>query len=227
MNPPIGRHPISRRAVIVAPALALAACGTNNYEGPTIPGEIEATSFEGTELTPINKQRGNALAGTQQISRDSYQLTVDGLVDNPMRLSYADLEAREQDDLLLQMNCVEGWSYIAKWTGPSLTALLADAGVRPEAAVVIFHTADQEDGYTSLDLRFLTNQDVMLAMKLNDVTLPAHKGFPIQLVATAKFGYKWAKWITRIQVSDDTDFRGYWEARGYHQVADDDGPAFG
>ena len=105
----------------------------------------------------------------------------------------------------------------------SLTALLADAGVRPEAAVVIFHTADQADGYTSLDLRFLTNQDVMLAMKLNDVTLPAHKGFPIQLVATAKFGYKWAKWITRIQVSDDTDFRGYWEARGYHQVADDDG----
>lgn len=227
MNLPRGQHPITRRVVLAAPALALVACGTNNYGGPSLPGETEATAFEGTELTPIGKQRGNALAGTQQIDRDTYRLSVDGLVDNPLSLSYTDLQNLDQGELLLPMNCVEGWSYTAKWTGPSLAALLAQAGVRPEAAVVIFHTADVEGGYTSLDLNFLVDNDIMLAMKLNDVTLPAHKGFPIQLVATAKFGYKWAKWITGIEVSDDTDFRGYWEARGYNNVADDTGPAFG
>ena len=63
-------------------------------------------------------------------------------------------------------------------------------------------------------------------MKLNDITLPDDRGFPFQVVAESKFGYKWSKWITRIELSDDTDFRGYWESVGYNNDAADDGPAF-
>jgi len=60
----------------------------------------------------------------------------------------------------------------------------------------------------------------MIAYKMNTVTIPPERGFPFQLVAEGKYGYKWAKWITRIEVSDDTNFRGYWESYGYDNVAD-------
>jgi DMSO/TMAO reductase YedYZ molybdopterin-dependent catalytic subunit len=56
--------------------------------------------------------------------------------------------------------------------------------------------------------------------------MPDERGFPFQVVAQSKFGYKWAKWIDRIELSSDTDFKGYWESRGYSNNADVNGPAF-
>lgn len=56
-------------------------------------GEVEAKEFMGQELTPIGAQKNNALAGTQYIDKTTYTLTVDGLVDHPLSLSYADLQA--------------------------------------------------------------------------------------------------------------------------------------
>ncbi len=190
-------------------------------------GEIEATEFQGVKLTPISDQRNNALKGTQVINRESYRLLVDGLVERPLSLSYADLQAYEQESWLMDLNCVEGWSFTAKWTGPSLPAILDDAGIKPEATIVIFHTEDVENGYTSLDLNYVRDNNILLALKLNDVTLAPERGFPFQVVAKQKFGYKWAKWVTRIELSSDADFRGYWESAGYSNNADDQGPAFG
>lgn len=226
MNPPIPQNRLSRRAVLGASGLALVACGPSGPYVPTVPGEVEATEYQGTPLTPIGEQRGNSLAGTQQIDQRDYRLRVDGPVDTPLTLTYDDLQAYEQQTWLMDMNCVEGWSYAAKWTGPSLPTILADAGVHPDAVVAIFETADQAKGYTSLDLDYLLGNEILLALKLNDITLPPHKGFPVQLVAKHKFGYKWAKWITRIELSADDRFRGYWERAGYSHNADDTGPAF-
>jgi DMSO/TMAO reductase YedYZ molybdopterin-dependent catalytic subunit len=190
-------------------------------------GEIEAVEFNGTKLTPISQQRNNALAGTQVIDRASYTLTVDGLVDHPLTLTYDDLLALPQQDRLQDLDCVEGWSFTAKWTGPSLNDIFKAAGVKPEAKIVIFHTADVPSGYSSLDLSYITGNDIIVGLKDNDITLPAARGFPFQVVAMSKFGYKWAKWVTRIELSDNTSFRGYWETIGYNNNAAVDGPAFG
>jgi DMSO/TMAO reductase YedYZ molybdopterin-dependent catalytic subunit len=189
-------------------------------------GAGEATEFEGVTLTPINEQRNNALKGTQVIDKEEYRLVVDGLVETPLSLSYADLEAYEQVSWLMDLNCVEGWSFTAKWTGPELNAIFADAGVEPEAVVVIFHTADVPTGYTSLPLDYVEENDIILALRLNDLTLTPDRGFPCQVVAKSKYGYKWAKWITQIELSSDVDFRGYWERGGYSNDADVGGPAF-
>jgi DMSO/TMAO reductase YedYZ molybdopterin-dependent catalytic subunit len=54
-----------------------------------------------------------------------------------------------------------------------------------------------------------------MAYKMNNVTLPPERGFPFQLVAESKWGYKWIKWITTIELSDDSAYRGYWESRGF------------
>ena len=193
---------------------------------PNAAGEIEATVFQGTSLTPIAYQRNNALAGTQYIDRATYTLTVDGLVDHPLTLTYNDLLALPQYDRLMPLNCVEGWNFTAKWTGPSLKDILAKAGAKPEGKILIFYTTDDSSGYSSLDMPYIIDNDIIIALKDNDITLPPERGFPFQVVAMSKYGYKWAKWVTRIEVSDNTSFRGYWENFGYNNNGDDKGPPF-
>jgi DMSO/TMAO reductase YedYZ molybdopterin-dependent catalytic subunit len=202
----------------------LPACQSRPFS-PTVPGEVEAVEYQGVKLTPIANQLNNALRGTQSIDKETYRLTVNGLVDKPLSLSYADLLAYPQISKLMDLNCVEGWKFTAKWTGPQLSAIFKAAGVKPEATVAIFHTAEEID-YTSLDLIYIRDRDIMIGMKLNDVTLPPDRGFPFQVVAESKYGYKWAKWVTRIELSSFTNFKGYWEQAGYNNNADIKGPAF-
>jgi DMSO/TMAO reductase YedYZ molybdopterin-dependent catalytic subunit len=208
---------ISRIFIVTMLVLTLAAC-RQPFTPP--PGETEATEYLGVKLTPISAQRNNALAGTQVINKDTYKLTVDGLVNKTLTLTYGDLQAYPQVSKLATLPCVEGWSFIAKWTGPALASILDDAGVKPEAKILIFYTADSPSGYTSLDLSYIRDKNVIIALRLNDITMPQERGFPFQVVAEGKLGYKWAKWVTRIEVSDNENFRGYWESRGYSNSAD-------
>ena len=188
--------------------------------------EVEATEFQGVKLTPIKEQGNNALAGTQKIDRQTYKLTVDGLVENPLTLSYDDLLAYPEESWLFNFNCVEGWGFTAKMTGPQLNSIFNDAKVKPEAKIAIFYTADVPEGYTSLDLSYIRDNNILLALKLNDLTLSPERGFPFQVAAKSKFGYKWAKWVVRIELSSDVNFRGYWESAGYNNNADEKGPSF-
>jgi len=210
--------------------LLLGACGGANPT-PTATtsanGQVEATEFMGQKLTPIKDQRNNALKGTQYIDQATYRLVVDGLVDKPISLSYDDLLAYPQVSTLNTLNCVEGWNFVAKWTGPKLTDIFRDAGIQPGALIAIFHTTDVPEGYSSLDVSYLTDNNIIIALKLNDVTLPADRGFPFQVMAQSKFGYKWAKWVDRIELSSDTNFRGYWETAGYNNNGDVSGPMLG
>jgi DMSO/TMAO reductase YedYZ molybdopterin-dependent catalytic subunit len=204
-------------------SLIFTACSANK---PSYFQSGEATEFMGQKLTPLIGQANNALAGTQYLDNVTYRLVVDGLVDNPLNLTYTDLQAYPQVSRLTDLNCVEGWNFSAKWTGPRLMAIFQEAKVKPEAKIVIFHTSDVPEGYTSLDLNYIRDNDIIIALKDNDVTLPADRGFPFQVVSMSKFGYKWAKWVTRIELSSETNFRGYWENAGYNNTANITGPAF-
>jgi len=116
------------------------------------------------------------------------------------------------------LNCVEGWSATILWEGLLVRELLEESNPLPDAKVVIFHAYD---GYTtSLPLDYIMNNDIIMAYKMNEITLPAERGFPFQLVAESKWGYKWIKWITKIELSEDEDYLGYWENRGYSNTAD-------
>jgi DMSO/TMAO reductase YedYZ molybdopterin-dependent catalytic subunit len=68
--------------------------------------------------------------------------------------------------------------------------------------------------------------DIIVAYRMNDIILPQERGFPFQLVAESKWGYKWIKWITEIEFSDDTDYQGYWESRGFSNSGDLDDSFF-
>jgi len=186
--------------------------------------EVEARAYQGVDLVSIHNQGNNAIAGTQHINRSSYRLIVAGLVDRELNMSYEELLGLPVYSELAYMPCVEGWGFDAKWTGFRVTDLLDRAGVQPGGRYAVFYTAE---GYsTGLPLDYLRNESILMAYGLNDLTLPPDRGFPFQLVAKHKYGYKWAKWITAIEVTDK-DVRGYWETRGYSNSADVGGFPFG
>ncbi|MBN1298789.1 MAG: molybdopterin-dependent oxidoreductase [Actinobacteria bacterium] len=212
--------------LIIIFAVILSSCGEIPIAGSPGAGG-ETTVFEGVKLTPIAQQGNNALKGTQDIDKESYRLVIDGLVEKPLSISYDELAAYKQESWLMDLNCVEGWGFTAKWTGPRLSDILQDAGVKPEAKIAVFYTSEVPDeGYTSLDLEYIIENEILLALKINDIVLPAERGFPFQVVAKSKYGYKWAKWVTHIELSSDANYRGYWEKVGYNNNADDTGPAF-
>jgi DMSO/TMAO reductase YedYZ molybdopterin-dependent catalytic subunit len=107
---------------------------------------------------------------------------------------------------------VEGWSVTILWEGVLLKDLLTEAGVSPDAKYVTFRAAD---GYsTSFPLSYLLDNNIMIAYRMNGQTMLPERGYPFQLVAEDKWGYKWIKWITEIEVTDQ-NVKGYWESRGY------------
>ena len=120
---------------------------------------------------------------------------------------------------------MEGWSVTILWEGFLVRDLLVEAEPLEDAEVVIFHAYD---GYTtSVPIDYIMDNDILMAYKMNDVVLPPERGFPFQLVAESKWGYKWIKWITEIELSDDVDYEGYWESRGFPNSADLDGSSGG
>ncbi len=180
---------------------------------------VEIRDYEGEKLGSINDFRENSISGPQYVNISTYKLAVTGLVQNEKTYSYGDvIDKHAHYEKVVTINCVEGWSVKILWEGVLLKDLLIEAGYNTDAQVVIFYA---QDGYsTSLPLSYITSNNIMIAYKMNGVVLPPDRGFPFQLVAESKYGYKWIKWITQIEVSNDTSFRGYWESRGYSDNAD-------
>jgi DMSO/TMAO reductase YedYZ molybdopterin-dependent catalytic subunit len=185
---------------------------------------VEIREYEGQDLSSINDFSENSIKGPQYINVEDYVLTVTGLVNNEVRYTYDDVINEYQIyKKLVTLHCVEGWSVTILWEGLLVEDLLEKVKVDPKATVVIFYAYD---GYsTSLPLDYIIQNKILIAHKMNNVTIPPERGFPFQLVAESKWGYKWIKWITEIELSDNEDYRGYWESRGYPNDADlsDDG----
>jgi DMSO/TMAO reductase YedYZ molybdopterin-dependent catalytic subunit len=182
-------------------------------------GATEVREYQGEPLSSWTGFRENSIKGPQHIDVDAvgaggYALRVDGLVGRPMSYSYPDvLSGFDAYEKAVTLNCVEGWSVRILWKGVLVRDIIEASAPTPAANTVIFHAYD---GYTtSFPLDYLLDNDILMAYGMNNVTLPDDRGFPFQLVAESKWGYKWIKWVTEIELSDDPDYKGYWESRGY------------
>lgn len=189
-------------------------------------GPVEIREYEGVDLSSINDFRENSIKGPQEIDLENYMLRITGLVADSKNYTYDEIINNHQRyKKVVTLDCVEGWSATILWEGLLVRDLLAEAGPLANAEVVIFHAYD---GYTtSVPVDYVMDNDILMAYKMNDVILPPERGFPFQLVAESKWGYKWIKWITEIELSDDVNYRGYWESRGYSNTADLDKGSFG
>ncbi len=178
----------------------------------------EITNYQGVDLSSINDFRENSIKGPQYLNATNYRLKITGLVDNPQNLSLTQINTTYQSyKKVVTLLCVEGWDVTILWEGYLIADLLETAELQANATTAIFHAYD---GYTtSLPLSYIQENDILLAHSMNNVTLPPERGFPFQLVAESKWGYKWIKWVVEIEITNDEDYRGYWESRGYSNTA--------
>ncbi len=180
--------------------------------------EMEIRDYEGVRLDPSIGPRDNSIAGIQQVGIDDYKLMIIGLVDRELSYSYNQVLEKESFEKLITLYCVEGWDATVLWKGVRIMDLLEEAGIRDQNCNVIFHCVD---GYTtSMPLETVESRDMLLAYSSNGITLPESLGFPFIVVAEDKAGYKWARWVNKIELSDDLTYEGYWESRGYSNEAD-------
>ncbi len=219
---------VSRRALLPTLALLIgmvaAGCAgtTSGGDGGDLT-QVEIREYEGENLSSINDFRENSIKGPRYVDEASYTLVIHGLVERDLSYSYDGVIDRFPSyRKVVTLNCVEGWDVTLLWEGMLVRDILAEAGVRPEASIVIFKAAD---GYsTTLPVDYLLGSDILLAYRMNEVTLPPERGFPFQLVAESKWGYKWIKWVTEIELSNNPDQKGYWEFYGYSESGDLDEP---
>jgi DMSO/TMAO reductase YedYZ molybdopterin-dependent catalytic subunit len=177
-----------------------------------LPG-VEVNEYRGEKLGSILDFRENSRWGVPLVDAEAYRLKVTGAVAEEKRYTVAEAEAFPSYEKVVTLRCVEGWSVKVLFEGVRLMDLLEASGAAKDAKVVIFYAAD---GYTSsLTMDYIRDNDILLGFKMNGLTLPAERGFPFQVVAESKWGYKWVRWVTEIEVSFDEGYRGYWESHGY------------
>jgi DMSO/TMAO reductase YedYZ molybdopterin-dependent catalytic subunit len=173
----------------------------------------EIRDYNGTKLDSINDFVDTSIKGTQHINISDYTLSIYGLVANPKNYTYAQVLSHQNYEKIVKLNCVEGWSANTLWKGVLISDLFNEVQPLKNATVVIFHAAD--DYTTNFPVSYFMNKSIIMAYGINNVTIPAEEGYPFILVAENKWGYKWIMWITGIEFSNDTNYTGYWESRGY------------
>lgn len=204
--------------------LAVAASGGCAGDGEasgdslaTISDSLEVREYQGLPLDTYFREYDNSIRGPQAVDVETYRLEIGGLVEEPQSLTYEEVLDLEPVERVVTLYCVEGWKERLLFEGVRLADLLALAKPKEGVTTLILHAVD---GYsTSHPYEDIERLDFMLAAKINGRVLDETRGFPFQLVAESKFGYKWIKWINRIELSDQP-YRGFWESRGYSNEAD-------
>ncbi|HEY2785477.1 MAG TPA: sulfite oxidase [Fimbriiglobus sp.] len=243
----------------LVPGLTLAGRGRGEDEkspGLTVrmnePRNLEAPfSHLVTFQTPTEQFYVRSHFAVPTVDAKSYRLKVEGAVERPVELTLEDLGKLPAGSRPLTLECagngrvflnpaVSGLQWglgavgTAKWTGPTLAAVLALAGVKKDAVEVILEGADtgsingepKTPGpihfARSLPLAKALKPEVVLAVRMNDRPVPVSHGFPVRAVVGGWFGMASVKWLTRIVVTAKP-FQGYFQTLNYSYFVREDG----
>jgi hypothetical protein len=155
------------------------------------------------------------------IDPETWRLSVTGLVDEPLSLSYDDLRAYPAVERYQTLECISnkiGGHLVstAKWIGVPAHLILADAGVTPDAVEVVFRASGGYSDSHALDVAL--DPTTLIAIGMNGHVLPRAHGFPARLLTVGTYGMKNPKWLTEIEVVD-RPYQGFWEQRGWTKTA--------
>jgi DMSO/TMAO reductase YedYZ molybdopterin-dependent catalytic subunit len=155
------------------------------------------------------------------VSASGWKLSIGGLVDQPMELTYDQLRALPASEGIYALMCIsnevggEYWSN-ARWKGVKLAWLLQQAGVHTDAYKAVFTAAD--DYKDSVKLPNALHPEALLAWEMNGEPLRKEHGFPARLLIPDIYGMKNVKWLTGIQIVND-DVKGFWQNQGWDDSA--------
>ena len=164
-------------------------------------------------LTPLSRFFVTAIISfPPKIDVETQLLKIEGAVDCPYDMKYAELENMSQCVQEAVLQCVGGARGRARWKGVKLRALLERASVQTGAKDVVFYGADEYESSIPFDVAIKSSS--MLALQMNDERLQLKHGAPLRVVLPGIYGYKQVKWLTGIEVVQK-NHKGYWEQRGY------------
>ena len=153
-----------------------------------------------------------------EVPLGEWTLSVGGLVENPLSLSWSDFGALPQVDDVSDFHCVTTWSkFDCRWGGVALTTLYGLARPVPEAKFVYFTSYD---GYsTNVSLDHCLDDDTLVATSFGGAPLAREHGGPARVIIPKLYAWKGAKFVKAITFLAE-DKLGFWEVRGYSNTAD-------
>jgi DMSO/TMAO reductase YedYZ molybdopterin-dependent catalytic subunit len=237
---PTGGEGMDRRAFVVAAALVAAGTAATGGIAALLRRSVETARLRAAVRLPAPADpapplpavdpgflTGNAdfyrvdtALAVPQVDLDSWRLTVGGMVDRPVELTFADVLARPLVERVVTLNCVSnevGGPYIgtASWLGVPLVPLLREVGVRQDADQLIARSVDGMTIGTPVAAVF-DGREPLLCVGMNGEPLPTEHGFPLRMLTPGLYGYVGAcKWLTELELTTFAAVDSYWTARGW------------
>jgi DMSO/TMAO reductase YedYZ molybdopterin-dependent catalytic subunit len=149
------------------------------------------------EIPPVSDAYKSLQAG----GFTDWRLAVNGMVDRPASFSLAQLKGYPSRSQITQLQCEEGWSYIAEWIGVPLSHVLNAVAIQPQARYVVYFSIDPE-WWESIDMADALHPQTFLAYGMNGDELPVGNGGPLRLRLPRQLGYKSVKFTTQLTVTD-------------------------
>jgi DMSO/TMAO reductase YedYZ molybdopterin-dependent catalytic subunit len=223
---------VSRRELLkVAPVLALAAFAIPRFQESLLKKGLGfsdwasarlfrrghlAPTFGDADLTPFEKFPINGYdVEDPGVIFENWTLTVGGAVQKPGDYKLEQIQALPRTRQNTRHVCVEGWDVIGRFGGAKLSDFLNMIGADTSARFITVACAD--DYYESLDMATALHPQTLLCYEMYDQPLTRKHGAPLRLNIPTKVGYKQAKYLTDMKVTNVLEKVGYWEDQGYSE----------
>jgi len=165
------------------------------------PGHLAPTYPESQVVKPPRFNAFYDIEEVKPVDGETWKLELAGRIDEKRPLSIEEIYRLPEQEMIIKHICVEGWEYIGQWSGVNLRTFFERVGADITAKYVAFRCAD---GYTeSLDMPSALHPQTMLATKYAREPITDPFGFPLRLRTATKLGFKNAKWVTAIEVTND------------------------
>lgn len=173
-----------------------------------------AHRYADSQVAPLNRFPFNTYdVDDPGIDLTAWRLTVDGLVKQRGDYTLRDLASLPKLSQNTKHVCVEGWDVVGNFGGARISDFLKMIGADITARYLYFECAD--DYYESLDMATAMHPQSLLCYEMYGKPLERGHGAPLRLRLPTKIGYKSAKYLTRLSVTNVLQRQGYWEDQGY------------
>jgi DMSO/TMAO reductase YedYZ molybdopterin-dependent catalytic subunit len=230
----IGRRQLLRGTLSLGALSLLTGCNVSDSD--SVQGVLRTVSsfndrvqqllFNPSRLAPtypvdqvVKPPRFNAyyeIEEVRPVDVSTWKLELAGLIADKRPWTLDQIYGLSEQEIIIKHICVEGWDYIGQWSGPNLRRFLTQIGADLNAKYVAFHGHD--DYMECIDMASALHPQTILATKYAGEPITDPFGAPLRLRTAVKLGYKNAKWVRAIEVTNVYP-GGFWENQGFNWFA--------